>query len=198
MSTTVKIFAERLENKTWTIINNSQDKQETEDLEEAIYIGQNYPLFAVLAGVRAGRYNESYKTNIKPISRPRGLPKDVSSSIRSYFLERNYHHSISWFIVEELLNFQWTKHRITKWGRVETQFANLFSGYSYFPQDFPSEAKIYSVDFVPEKLDTVEVSWIENYQQFVCSEYDCTYDELITDLLSLGMPKKNQNYLWFC
>jgi hypothetical protein len=67
------------------------------------YIGRNYGLFAVLAGVR------NYGNTI-PISQPRGLPKDISPEL--FQVSEGYGsdgHSHSFFTVKELEAADWEK-----------------------------------------------------------------------------------------
>ena len=60
-------------------------------------IDRSYELFSVLAGVR----ND---LNIKPIAEPRGLPEDVTSIMRDWFVDYGG-HSPSYVTLKEMKNF---------------------------------------------------------------------------------------------
>lgn len=71
------------------------------DISNHIYSGRNYELFAILANVRNG-------DNFKPISEPRGVPKDVSWLVKKAVNGMNGDgHSHSYFTLEELVKFDW-------------------------------------------------------------------------------------------
>lgn len=64
-------------------------------------INRHYDLFAILADVR----NSS---NVKPISKPRGLPEDVSLGVKANAdNDGSDGHSHSWLTLEELLSVDW-------------------------------------------------------------------------------------------
>jgi hypothetical protein len=70
---------------------------------------RNYDLFSLLANVRNGTWGEE----IKPISQPRGLPHDVSYSIKELSEEFGEDgHSHSYLYLEELENFDWKSRKI--------------------------------------------------------------------------------------
>lgn len=79
-----------------------------------------YGLFAFLAGVR------NYSA-VTPIAQPRGLPKDLSSGIRSIYEDDISQHTESWLDVKELLDFNYEASFEDR--RERRQLApNLFSG----------------------------------------------------------------------
>jgi len=68
-----------------------------------LFIGRDYDLFAVLAGVRNRR-------NVRPIASCRGLPDDVSEEVREAWNRAQSFpevHSASWLSLHELLTFDW-------------------------------------------------------------------------------------------
>ena len=91
----------------WRIIGGSlctyddESGNETEFDWGPTYHDRNYTLFAILADVR----NWS-SSNIDPIDRPRGLPKDVSHEVK---MAREYWdvngHSASWLTLREILEY---------------------------------------------------------------------------------------------
>ncbi|MGH8083135.1 MAG: hypothetical protein ACREP7_21330 [Lysobacter sp.] len=69
-----------------------------------------YTRFAFLAGVRN-------RANIMPLSSPRGLPFDVSDDIHAESDGwRADGHTHSWFLIEELLNFDYDQPLIFREG----------------------------------------------------------------------------------
>lgn len=81
------------------------------------YGGRNYDLFAILANVRNGNGFAGYDTGdgFIPMDMPRGLPKDVTQTIKNKSEEWGVDgHSHSYFNLQELNEYDWnrkTKHR---------------------------------------------------------------------------------------
>lgn len=72
---------------------------------DELYTGRNYYLFSILADVRNG------SGDVEPIDYPRGIPDDASSGYK-YAVDRwdGDGHSHSYFILDELINFDWSKY----------------------------------------------------------------------------------------
>lgn len=70
------------------------------DWGDLIYTGGGYRLHAILANQR-----NSY-IEIPYISKPRGLPNDVSEEIRQEF-ECGESHTCTWFTFDEIFEFNW-------------------------------------------------------------------------------------------
>lgn len=69
-----------------------------------VYDWRNYVLFALLANVRNGDHN------FKPISNPRGLPKDVTQKVQAQAVSWGADgHSHSFLTLQEILNYNWGK-----------------------------------------------------------------------------------------
>lgn len=67
------------------------------------YQNRNYVLFALLADVRNG-------LDIKPLSKPKGIPKELSSDMDEYIKEWGGDgHSHSWFTLKELKEIDWNQ-----------------------------------------------------------------------------------------
>lgn len=79
---------------------------------DPLCIWRDYNLFAVLADVRNGRGFAGVRTGsgFVPISKPRGLPEDVSSEVKVAD-ERwgDDGHSHSWCSLQELLDYDWDR-----------------------------------------------------------------------------------------
>jgi hypothetical protein len=85
-------------------------------LEDWVYNGRNYDLFAILADVRNGYgFAGSYTgEGFKPISEPKDIPSDVSVEVEK--ASENYGidgHSHSWFTVKELNDYDWEQETVT-------------------------------------------------------------------------------------
>lgn len=75
--------------------------------------GRNYHAYAVLAGVRNGSYADSDKGVFVPISKPKGLPRDVSPEVRAVSDRWGVDgHSHTYLTLQELRDYPW-------WRRVE-------------------------------------------------------------------------------
>lgn len=80
----------------------------THEEEEAywnlpLFMDRDYELFAILAGVRN-------RLGVRPISPPRGVPKDSSEATRAAWdIARTSPeiHSASWLSLQEFLEFDW-------------------------------------------------------------------------------------------
>lgn len=81
-------------------------------VEDHIYSGRNYDLFAILADVRNGRGFAGGATGdgFVPIAEPRGLPEDVSPLVADESDGWGGDgHSHSHFTVAELMQYDWTQ-----------------------------------------------------------------------------------------
>lgn len=86
------------------------------ELTDEPYDGRNYGLFAILADVRNGVGFAGVKTGsgYEPIDSPRGVPEDASNEYRELVEKWGFDgHSHSYFILEELLAYDWF-HKKTK------------------------------------------------------------------------------------
>jgi hypothetical protein len=95
-------------------------------------INRNYDFFALIAGVR--NYD-----NIKPISKPKGIPKDVT-----YITKKHYEswgldaHDASWLGVEELIELENIKHDEVFFLEDTFKtfiFGNRLTGWYKYPED---------------------------------------------------------------
>ncbi len=84
------------------------------------YQGRNYTLFSFLADVR--NYHE-----IKPLSAPRGVPKDLSEGIKEEVEKWDGDgHSHSYFTLEELDKVEWSKTIVKQEGLVDPENYKIF------------------------------------------------------------------------
>lgn len=83
--------------------NTATPEEEQAYWDLPLFIGRDYDLFAVLAGVRN-------RLNVRPIAPCRGMPGDVSAEVRAAWLQAERSpevHSPSWLSLHELLTFDW-------------------------------------------------------------------------------------------
>lgn len=105
MGTDIHVCVERRVDGMWNAVLKPDDY--TEDSLYWLDVNRNYSLFAILADVRNGYGGDGFI----PISKPRGLPSDVSAEILKDHAE-GWDHSISWLTLQEILDYDWTQ--ITK------------------------------------------------------------------------------------
>jgi hypothetical protein len=117
MGCDIHLYAERRENGAWVSADRwSEDKYEpgrlTVDYDHRLYSNRNYDLFAILADVRNGYGFAGVTTGVGfiPISKPRGLPKDISDQVRAEAQSwAGDGHSHSYHTVAELVAYDWTQ-----------------------------------------------------------------------------------------
>lgn len=173
-----------------------------------------YDLYAMLVGYeRLSTYPIWHTEPIVPLTEPRGFPHDMNPIYKECFgyteyIENNtyeinignYTYEMSpmsyakqiyltWFLVQEVIDYDWDKKFPPFTGYVNSQYASLFSTLGSFPEDFPEEEKIYMY----KGEGRTEVSWVESYREFV-GYYGG--DWLIGELLKLGNPKEVRIIFW--
>ncbi len=96
-------------------------------------------------------------------------------------------HHFTWFMVQEVIEYDWDKKFLPCTGYVDSRYAYLFQNSGCFPQDWPNNQPVYKY----KKDNTTEVSWVDTYRDYVgCVEW------LIEELLKLGNPKEVRVILW--
>jgi hypothetical protein len=92
--------------------------------DDVIWEDRNYRVFSMLAGVRNGIGFASVKTGepITPISKPRGVPEDVSAEVKTEIDEWGCDgHSHSWLTLKELEAVPWDHRLIRQCGHVDAR-----------------------------------------------------------------------------
>ncbi|MEK3992811.1 hypothetical protein [Robertmurraya sp. FSL R5-0851] len=119
MSTDIFMFAEVKTNGCWEAVCDPND---SDNYDDWIFTrGQDYPFFAVLAGVR--NY-EGYE----PISNPKGLPKEASFIIRRESQkDRDIARYHSYYTLSELKNYNWTGLPKIKGYVIKEEYENAMS-----------------------------------------------------------------------
>lgn len=121
--------------------DNSKDYQYVK-YDDEFYGGRSYNLFAILADVRNGYGFAGCDTGdgFKPISYPKGIPKDVTPEVSKYF--ENWGgdgHSHSWLTLKELKDYDWegqksklrgviSMFKYIEWMKDKTKAPNGYSG----------------------------------------------------------------------
>lgn len=105
------------------------NRQSALNHDDVAWDGRNYRIFAMLAGVRNGIGFASVKTGepITPISKPRGLPEDVSAEVKQESDDWDIDgHSHSWLTLAELEAVPWERNLIHISGFVDAKNLRIF------------------------------------------------------------------------
>jgi hypothetical protein len=190
MSTTSSVYAEIWSDHEWKPIPTPKQIKGKQVPVCYLRLGTEYELYAVLVGYhRRHLYHIFHTEEVAPLSKPRGLPKDMNASYTQYFEDHGMggRWYVTWFMVQEVIDYDWDKKFPEFTGYVERQYAFLFTPLDRFPEAFPNDAHIYPT----RKESTVEVSWVQSYRDFV----GCV-DWFIEELLKLGDPKEVRILFW--
>lgn len=196
MGSDIHLFVEKRENDNWVPVADS----ETSSYEGWLYNNRNYNLFAFLADLR--NYN-----NYIPISRPKGLPHDVSKEVKE---KADYWgvdgHTHSWLTLEEILEFDWACEDIKK------GFVNELEYKEFIKNGYPTSwcggfgGNITNIS--NEDMDKIisgelkrdegvsyytEVSWLVTYKE----QAGDFYTKAIPKLKELGNPENVRIVFWF-
>jgi len=224
MGTDIHVCVERRVNGVWNAVLKTRGYSK----EDSLYwldIDRNYSLFAILADVRNGFGFAGCDTGdgFVPISKPRGLPPDVSAKIlRDY--DEGWGHSISWLTLQEILDYDWTQ--ITKrrgwvngieyfnwiqYNRRLGESPDSWSGGMYGPDikhitvaEMDEEIKKIEqqnshyhdqIKAIEETLKNVycKVEWEQPYYK-CCRRF---WSDVIPQLLRLGKPEDVRLVFWF-
>jgi hypothetical protein len=193
MGTDIYMYAERRLGDTWTLCELPTAERYValpEELPEGfllptrIYNTRNYSLFAILAGVR----NDAFSHRpYDVLARPRGLPPDLSGTLREWAERFGEMDDASWLLLGELEAFPWRDRRIKKEAMVDRAVAHRF-GDGEGP--FPSDVHSYSY----WKRDGVTVTWIETYADSAGDEF---LVDVLTKLRQWGGPNDVRIVFWF-
>jgi hypothetical protein len=201
MSRNGRFYAEIFKNNQWNPIPSpTWSKGEQRPVEYLVEADLSYGLYTILVGYERWSTYPLYHTDpIIPLTEPRGFPHDMNtiykqylgyteysqnSENKIYYIKRLY---LTWFLVQEVIDYDWNRKFAPFTSYVKSQYAPLFSSSSPFPKDFPSEEKIY----MQKQQGMTEVSWTESYNEFL--GYG---DWFIEELLKLGDPKQVRIIFW--
>jgi hypothetical protein len=156
------------------------DKQDLDFTIQSMYIGRNYYLFGILAGVRNGL--------ITPIAEPKGLPKDVSKPIKELSERWNGDgHSHTWLSLKELLDYNWTESEETE-GYVNGYVYNKWNYWlreqglgpeNYFEHNINGRLNIISEDEMNNKINNIDTTQRPNKTS---NEWDDYKRKILSDV----------------
>ncbi|WP_242049214.1 hypothetical protein [Aulosira sp. FACHB-615] len=113
----------------------------------------------------------------------------MNPSYQDYFENKGLGmgHHFTWFMVQEIIDYDWDRIFPECKGYVNHQYAYLFSASAPFPDDLPDDEPVYKM----KKDNTTEVSWVQSYREYV----GCV-DWFIQELLKLGNPAEIRILFW--
>lgn len=207
MGCDIHCYAEVKKNGKWVKVGNKFKNPYYREIRgqsryiDSPCIERNYDLFAILANVR----NED---GFKAISKPKGIPKDVSKRIKEMVEEwGDEAHSHSWHTLKDLLKWNWDQV-VTRRGIVDIEEYKNFKkrGYprSWGRDVWGSNLYIISSEEMDkliksgEKKSTkryyVKIKWKESYRDAVGKWF---FKETLPALQKLGEPENVRIVFWF-
>jgi len=170
MGCDIHSFAERKTNGKWEKVGEHFSLGEWEkeyykkEKSDSPFDWRSYSMFAFLADVR--NYD-----HCEPLSKPRGLPDDISDEVKDEYGEGWDYHSASFLTAKELLEFDYDK---TFWNRRVTKQTseNFWNGAS-----------------VAEEGEGTNVTYRENLGEFFFIH--------LNELKELGNPDDVRIVFWF-
>ena len=189
MSKTACFYAEIWKNGQWEAIPYPKLLKGKQVPICCVAPGTPYELYAALVGYEhCTTYPIWHTEQIVPLSEPRGFPEEMNTIYKNYFDGPRWKHYLTWFLVQEVIDYDWDREFSPFTSYVKSEYESLFSKLDFFPKDFPESEGIYR----HMGDGKVEVSWVENYRDFVqCGDW------FIRELLKLGDPKEVRIIFWF-
>lgn len=192
MSRTSSLYAEVWRNNQWEPTPTPKWSKGKQIPVCYMRPGTPYELYAALVGYHhRAIYHFAHTEEIVPLSKPRGFPKDMNGVYKEYFEDDGWlsrsNSYLTWFMVQEVIDYDWDRKFPLCTGYVKSQYAHLFCSSASFPDALPDDGSVY---FRKKEGDT-EVSWVESYREFV----GCV-DWFIEELLKLGNPEEVRIIFW--
>ncbi|BAY12694.1 hypothetical protein [Calothrix sp. NIES-2098] len=191
MSTTSSLYAEIWKHNQWEPIPKPKWSKGKQVPVCYMRPGGMYELFSALVGYHHHSlcYLHWHTEKIVPLSEPRGLPKDMNTVYREHFENNSLgiEHHFTWFLVQEVIEYDWDRKFPPCTGYVNSRYASLFQNSAPFPQDLPDDEPVYK----NKKENTTEVLWVDTYRYYV----GCV-DWFIEELLKLGNPEEVRILFW--
>lgn len=192
MSTTSSLYAEVWRNNQWEPTPAPKWSKGKQIPVCCMRPGTPYELYAALVGYyHRAIYHFAHTEEIVPLSKPRGFPKDMNAVYKEYFEDDSWLSSqncyLTWFMVQEVIDYDWDRKFPPRTGYVKNQYAHLFCSSASFPDAFPDDEPVY----YRKKEGYTEVSWVQSYREFVgCADW------FIEELLKLGNPEEVRIIFW--
>ena len=188
MTKTAFFYAEIWRDSQWEPIPYPKSLKSKQVPIRCVDSGTAYELYAALVGYEhPTTYPIWHTEQIVPLSKPRGFPEDMNTIYKDYFDGPRWKRYLTWFLVQEVIDYDWDRNFSPFTGYVKSKYESLFSKLDFFPEDFPENEGIYR----HMEEGRVKISWTENYRDFVgCGDW------FIRELLKLGNPKDVRIIFW--
>jgi len=169
VGTDIYMYAEHRVDGQWRLVTRNDlpcdQLGETAGSYVSLYEKGNYDLFAILADVTnypLGTESPA-RAHFEPIAPRRGVPDDASPELRVLWVAEEAQDRASWYLLRELLEFDWYSKTVRKHARVGPKLAAAYrQGYSASPylwrwlQDIPGSDPNWIEGDVP-------ITWVETY-----------------------------------
>jgi hypothetical protein len=160
MSKTACLYAEIWKNSQWEAIPCPKFSKGIQVPVRCMSLGTPYELYAALVGYEhRTTYPIWHTEQIVPLSEPRGFPEDMNATYKNYFDGPRWKNYLTWFLVQEVIDYDWDREFSPFTSYVKGEYESLFSKSNFFPKDFPENEGIYG--HMGE--GRVKVSWVENF-----------------------------------
>jgi hypothetical protein len=216
MGCDIHLYVERREAGKWVPADRwTWDEEEgrwTVKYDDRVYSDRNYDLFAILADVRNGYGFAGVPTGVGfiPISKPRGLPADVSDRIREEAESWGCDgHSHSFHTVAQLMAYDWTQATV-KLGVVSAaefmDWDRYDRGQGKGPDNYAGSVSGAFVKHIPiEEMETITREWRQKLDalrgqkeawEAIASKFESLYEYTYTQV-SWGTAycERAQNFL---
>ncbi len=157
------------------------------DSEITVDPGRNYELYAVLANMRSSRITDISHTRFTPISKPRGMPLDISE--RNLAICSGHQHpsfGLSWLKIQEIIDYDWDNQFVVTTGYIQPKYSYLFKEGEPLSTP-PKKVKFHRLP----KPEMVKVSYLMSYREYIVPDY------FIAGLMQLGDPHQVRIIIWF-
>lgn len=186
MGCDIHLYVEKRTEKGWEVLKgknplheNFKDEPEF-GIRDWLYDGRNYSLFAILARVRN-------RSNLKPISEPRGIPNDASPAILKEKEDWGSDgHSHSWYTFKELLDFDWEGNTVNHEGFVTEA---VYKHFKETGDPYPCSEDVHGpriekvLNYVMDRIIANKYPWEYGKEFYTALHWKTTYGECAEELL---------------
>lgn len=153
-------------------------------VDDWLYSGRNYNLFAILANVRNGRGFAGIKIGegYNPISMPKGVPSDASSTYQKEVEDWNGDgHSHSYFTLKELKEYDWNQATVL-YGVVPEDYYKELKESGESPTSYAGGVSGKDIEVVSEEQMEIILSGLierdESIKYYVRMQWGVTYKDV--------------------
>lgn len=186
MGTDIHCFVEKRNKKgDWEQITGFETSWGTDEVSPLE--NRNYDMFAVLAGVRNGVGFAGVRTGepVEPISKPRGLPYDISDEVFKELDHEDWIYDTSWLTVQDLLNYDIDKVKkhegfvsAEAYRRYKDGLGFTSCGYTSAPKCDIKDLEEMDAKY-PEKRYCAKLHWEEPLKEACSPLFDTALKQLI-------------------